>query len=258
MLEGRAAEGVHGMAGGAIPAVKKMPANLFAQMLSGIEIALGGALLLSFVLCRILGAALAGVSAGLIQLYLTSPQDGGLRPIPDEHRPGQGGVAAWRWPHALAGPGPVAEAEPGLTMTPKTRAEPVAVGSVSGEEKPSGVRIDSGGHALRGDEPASDGDGETGPAPFGLLLCGLGACTAITVRMYAERKQRPLSGVDVALSFLAPDRSLDDEQRAELAEIAEKDHRDEGAGCRNRDPHDDPAGLMRERCQEASSWRYTR
>jgi hypothetical protein len=39
---------------------------LFAQMLSGVEITLGGALLLSFVLCRILGAALAGFSAGLI------------------------------------------------------------------------------------------------------------------------------------------------------------------------------------------------
>ena len=95
-MEGQAAEGVHGMAGGAIPAVKKMPANLFAQMLSGVEITLGGALLLSFVLCRILGAAPAGFSAGLIQLYLTTPrlrQDGRLRPIPDEHRPGQGRLA---------------------------------------------------------------------------------------------------------------------------------------------------------------------
>ena len=92
-------------------------------------------------------------------------------------------------------------------MTPKTRAKPVAVASVSGEEKPYGVRIDSGGHALRGDEPVSHGGGDTGPAPFGLLLSGLGACTAITVRMYAERKQWPLSGVDVELSYLAPDRS---------------------------------------------------
>jgi putative redox protein len=120
-------------------------------------------------------------------------------------------------------------------MTPKTGAKPVATASVSGEEKPYGLRIDSGGHALRGDEPVSHGGGDTGPTPFGLLLSGLGACTAITLRMYAERKQWPLSGVDVELSYLAPDRSirwidraitlygpLDDAQRAKLAEIAEK------------------------------------
>ena len=120
-------------------------------------------------------------------------------------------------------------------MTPKTRAKPLAAASVTTEEAPYGVRIDSGGHALRGDEPVSHGGGDTGPAPFGLVLSGLGACTAITLRMYAERKQWPLSGVDVELSYLAPDRTtqwvdrvitlhgpLDDEQRARLAEIAEK------------------------------------
>jgi putative redox protein len=120
-------------------------------------------------------------------------------------------------------------------MTPKTRAKPVATASVTAEETPYGVRIDSGGHALRGDEPVSHGGADTGPTPFGLLLSGLGACTAITLRMYAERKQWPLLGVDVELSYLAPDRStrwidrtvtlhgpLDDQQRAKLAEIAEK------------------------------------
>ena len=120
-------------------------------------------------------------------------------------------------------------------MAPKTRARPIAGASVTAEEKPYGVRIDSGGHALRGDEPASHGGGDTGPTPFGLLLSGLGACTAITLRMYAERKQWPLTGVEVELSYLAPDRStrwidrtitlhgpLDDEQRTKLAEIAEK------------------------------------
>jgi putative redox protein len=120
-------------------------------------------------------------------------------------------------------------------MTQKTTAKPVAAAAVSGEEKPYGVRIDSGGHALRGDEPASHGGGDTGPTPFGLLLAGLGACTAITLRMYAERKQWPLSGIDIELSYLAPDRStrwidrvitlrgpLDDDQRGKLAEIVEK------------------------------------
>jgi hypothetical protein len=55
-------------------------------------------------------------------------------------------------------------------MAPKTRAKQVAAASVSGEEKPYGVRIDTGGHALRGDEPLSQGGGDTGPTPFGLLL----------------------------------------------------------------------------------------
>jgi putative redox protein len=56
----------------------------------------------------------------------------------------------------------------------------VAVASVSNGEKPYSVRIESGGHGLRGDEPVSHGGGDTGPTPFGLLLSGLGACTAIT------------------------------------------------------------------------------
>ena len=72
-LEGQAAEGVHGMAAGAIPVVKKIPANSFAQLLSGAEMALGGALLAPFVSSRIAGAALTGFSAGLVQLYLKTP-----------------------------------------------------------------------------------------------------------------------------------------------------------------------------------------
>src|SRR5436305_9648410 len=95
--------------------------------------------------------------------------------------------------------------------------------------------IRSGRHRLTADEPESAGGADTGATPFGLLLSGLGACTAITLRMYAQRKQWPLTGVDVELSYLAPDRStrwidrtvtlhgpLDDQQRAKLAEIAEK------------------------------------
>src|SRR4051812_2878775 len=85
--------------------------------------------------------------------------------------------------------------------------KPVAVASVTSDEKPYAVRIDSGGHALGGDEPVAHGGGDTGPAPFGLLLAGLGACTAITLRMYAERKQWPLTGADVELSYVVQDRS---------------------------------------------------
>ncbi len=97
------------------------------------------------------------------------------------------------------------------------------------------VDLQAGRHALAADEPADHGGADTGPSPFGLLLSGLGACTAITLRMYADRKQWPLEGVEVQLAYTAKDRAtrwidrqitlrgpLDDDQRARLAEIAEK------------------------------------
>ena len=66
------------------------------------------------------------------------------------------------------------------------------------------------------------------------MLSGLDACTAITLRMYAERKGWPLAGVDVKLTYVVKDRDsrwidrlitlhgINDDQRAGLAEIAEK------------------------------------
>ena len=114
------------------------------------------------------------------------------------------------------------------------RDHTVATATVTSEEKPYGVRIDAGGHALRGDEPPGHGGADTGPTPFGLLLSGLGACTAITLRMYAERQGWPLAGVEVKLTYVVKDRNnrwidrlitlhgVDAGQRAKLAEIAEK------------------------------------
>jgi putative redox protein len=94
--------------------------------------------------------------------------------------------------------------------------------------------IKADGHALAADEDAHGGGQGAGPSPFGLLLSGLGACTAITLRMYAERKGWPLANVHVDLAYriegerkvidraLRLEGPLDAEQRARMADIAER------------------------------------
>ena len=82
-LEGQAAEGLHGMASDAIPPLKRIQPEQFAKILSTGEIALGAALLIPFVPSALVGAALAGFSAGLVQLYLKTPgmrQPGSIKP----------------------------------------------------------------------------------------------------------------------------------------------------------------------------------
>jgi putative redox protein len=61
------------------------------------------------------------------------------------------------------------------------------------------VDIRIGEHRLVADEPLGEGDG-AGPDPYELLLSALGACTVMTVQMYARRKQWPLTGVEVRLN----------------------------------------------------------
>jgi putative redox protein len=56
------------------------------------------------------------------------------------------------------------------------------------------------GHSLVADEPISSGGTNLGPAPYGYLMAALGACTAMTLRMYSDHKQWPLDGVTVKLN----------------------------------------------------------
>ena len=60
-------------------------------------------------------------------------------------------------------------------------------------------RITAGRHQLFADEPVPIGD-DAGPTPYDLLLAGLGACTSMTVRMYADQHGWPLTGIRVRLS----------------------------------------------------------
>ena len=106
--------------------------------------------------------------------------------------------------------------------------------------------ITTGPHRLLADEPVAAGGEDTGPGPYDFLLAGLGACTSMTMRMYADRKSLPLERVTVTLKHqkihaedcaecetkagmldqidrvIAMEGALDAEQRKKLMEIADK------------------------------------
>jgi putative redox protein len=63
------------------------------------------------------------------------------------------------------------------------------------------TQITAGQHQLIADEPKEVGGTAEGPSPYELLLAALGACTAMTLKMYVERKKLPVTDVEVLLSF---------------------------------------------------------
>jgi putative redox protein len=97
------------------------------------------------------------------------------------------------------------------------------------------VEVHAGGASFLADEPLEVGGLGSGPTPYDLVAAGLGACTAMTMRMYARRKGWPLNDVrvgvghgreagatpsDVFTREIALDGELSEEQRARLIEIA--------------------------------------
>jgi uncharacterized OsmC-like protein/alpha/beta superfamily hydrolase len=147
-----------------------------------------------------------------------------------------GVIAAWasRYVESVLPEPTVATATPREVVVSETRAgkfqQTVAIGP----------------HHLIADEPLAAGGDDTGPGPYDFLLAGLGACTAMTMRLYAERKALPLDRVTVTLRHskihaedcaecetkagmidqmdrvIAIEGALDDTQRAKLMEIADK------------------------------------
>jgi putative redox protein len=117
---------------------------------------------------------------------------------------------------------------------------------VSGPATGFRTDVEVGGHHLVVDEPTAVGGADEGPTPYEMLLAGLGACTAMTLRIYADRRKWPLerarislrhrkvhaqdcvdcetkpAKMDVVDRIITLDGALTEEQRAKLLEIAER------------------------------------
>jgi uncharacterized OsmC-like protein/alpha-beta hydrolase superfamily lysophospholipase len=144
-------------------------------------------------------------------------------------------IAAWaeRYIEPVAA-APVAAAGPRNVVVRETRASKFQ------------QTVTSGPHQLLADEPVAVGGADSGPGPYDLLLSALGACTLMTMRMYADRKSLPVERITVTLKHnkihaedcaecetreglvdqidrvIAIEGALDADQRKRLMEIADK------------------------------------
>lgn len=109
--------------------------------------------------------------------------------------------------HLLTQPGPAAYAAAMIAawvepyLEPPLAADAPAEGHVrvtTTEAKFTSI-VDSSGHSFLADEPLKVGGADLGPTPYDLLLSGLGTCTAMTIKLVADREGMPLTGVSVDL-----------------------------------------------------------
>lgn len=102
--------------------------------------------------------------------------------------------------------------ESGAASAPKASAQVVVAETTQGAFL---NHVVTGRHRFLADEPESVGGFDAGPGPYDFLAASLGACTSMTLRMYAERKQIPLDKVTVEVSH---DRVHVDDAAADTAE----------------------------------------
>ena len=84
-------------------------------------------------------------------------------------------------------------------MMPEQAESTPAIVVVRGNATGFLQEISSGKHQLRADEPTTVGGEDAGPGPYDYLLIGLGACTSMTVGLYARTKKWPLEDITVSL-----------------------------------------------------------
>lgn len=105
------------------------------------------------------------------------------------------------------------------------------------EENSYKTKVFAGGHFIYADEPESLGGKDEGMTPGALLLASLGSCTAITIKMYANRKEWDVQSIKIHLEICAENDmdkhttierkleingNLSDEERTRLFQIADK------------------------------------